>query len=45
MKLTTKSEYSILALLYLVRQSKDAFIKVDELARECDIPKNTLNCS
>ncbi len=42
MKLTTKSEYSILALLYLARQSKDAFIKVDEIARECDIPKKYL---
>ena len=30
MKLTTKSEYSILALLYIARQPKDKYVKVDE---------------
>ncbi len=42
MKLTTKSEYSILALLYLARQPKDQFVKVDEIAAACDVPKKYL---
>ncbi|MBL7214192.1 MAG: Rrf2 family transcriptional regulator [Phycisphaerae bacterium] len=42
MKLTTKSEYSILALLYLTRQTKDHFVKVDEIVAACDIPKKYL---
>lgn len=42
MKLTTKSEYSILALLYLARQSEDHFVKVDEIVAACDIPKKYL---
>ena len=42
MKLTTKSEYSILALLHLARQPKDSFVKVDEIAATCQIPKKYL---
>ena len=42
MKLTTKSEYSILALLYLTRQPKEHFVKVDEIVEACDIPKKYL---
>lgn len=42
MKLTTKSEYSILALLYIARQSKSKFVKVDEIVAACDIPKKYL---
>lgn len=42
MKLTTKSEYSILALLYLARQPKEQFVKVDEIVAACDIPKKYL---
>lgn len=42
MKLTTKSEYSILALLYLARQPKDHFVKVDEIVAACNIPKKYL---
>lgn len=42
MKLTTKSEYSILALLYIARQPQDAFVKVDEIVQECKIPKKYL---
>ena len=42
MKLTTKSEYSILALLYLARQPEDHFVKVDEIVAACDIPKKYL---
>ena len=42
MKLTTKSEYSILALLYIARQPKDKYVKVDEIVAACDIPKKYL---
>jgi len=42
MKLTTKSEYSILALLYIARQPKDKYVKVDEIAAACEIPKKYL---
>ena len=42
MKLTTKSEYSILALVYLARQPKGHFVKVDEIVKACDIPKKYL---
>ena len=42
MKLTTKSEYSILALLYMARQPKDKYVKVDEIVAACDIPKKYL---
>lgn len=42
MKLTTKSEYSILALLYIARQPIDVYVKVDEIATSCDIPKKYL---
>ena len=42
MKLTTKSEYSILALLYIARQSAEKYVKVDDIAEKCDIPKKYL---
>jgi Rrf2 family protein len=42
MKLTTKSEYSILALLYIARQPKDKYVKVDEIVVACEIPKKYL---
>lgn len=42
MKLTTKSEYSILALIYLARKSINTFVKVDEIVEKCDIPKKYL---
>jgi Rrf2 family protein len=42
MKLTTKSEYSILALIYMVRHEKKGFIKIDEICENCDIPKKYL---
>ena len=42
MKLTTKSEYSILAMLYIARQPKDQYVKVDEIVAACDIPKKYL---
>jgi len=42
MKLTTKSEYSILALIYMARHEKKGFIKIDEICEKCDIPKKYL---
>ena len=42
MKLTTKSEYSILALLYIARNEKRGFIKIDDICSECSISKKYL---
>ena len=42
MKLTTKSEYSILALIYIARNQNKGFIKIEEICLKCDIPKQYL---
>ena len=42
MKLTTKSEYSILALIYVARNNKDGFMKIDQICSKRDIPKKYL---
>ena len=42
MKLTTKSEYSILALIYMARNEKKGFIKIEEICSKCDIPEKYL---
>jgi len=42
MKLTTKSEYSVLALIYIARNEKKGFIKIEEICSKCDIPKKYL---
>ena len=42
MKLTTKSEYSILALIYMARNEKNGFMKIDQICSKCDIPKKYL---
>jgi len=42
MKLTTKSEYSILALIYMARNEKNGFMKIEEICSKCDIPKKYL---
>ena len=42
MKLTTKSEYSILALIYLARNQERGFIKIEEICSKCDISKKYL---
>jgi Rrf2 family protein len=42
MKLTTKSEYSILALIYIARNEKKGFIKIEEICGTCDISKKYL---
>jgi Rrf2 family cysteine metabolism transcriptional repressor len=42
MKLTTKSEYSILALIHIARNERRGFIKIEEICSKCDIPKKYL---
>lgn len=42
MKLTTKSEYSILALIYIARNKKNGFIKMEEICSKCNVPKKYL---
>jgi len=39
MKLTTKSEYSLLALIYITRNENKGFIKIEEICSKCDVPK------
>ncbi len=39
MKLTTKSEYSILALIYIARHQKKGFIKVEKICSHYGISK------
>jgi len=41
-KLTTKSEYTILALIYLARQPEGVWVKIEEICRQFDIPKKYL---
>ncbi len=42
MKLTTKSEYTILAMIYIARRGRGQFIKIDDICRDCGIPKKYL---
>jgi Rrf2 family cysteine metabolism transcriptional repressor len=42
MKLTTKSEYSILALIYMARNEQKGFIKIEEICSKYDIPEKYL---
>jgi Rrf2 family protein len=42
MRLTTKSEYSILALTFLARSEKRGFVKIEEICSHYDIPKKYL---
>ena len=42
MKLTTKSEYSILALIYMARKGNEGFVKIEEICSNCDLPKKYL---
>lgn len=42
MKLTTKSEYSILALIYMARHQEKGLIKIEQICSQCDIPKKYL---
>lgn len=42
MKLTTKSEYSLLALIYIARHERENFIKIEDICLKYDIPKKYL---
>ncbi|MBN1457782.1 MAG: Rrf2 family transcriptional regulator [Sedimentisphaerales bacterium] len=42
MRLTTKSEYSILALIYLTRNEKKGFVKIEDICCKYDISKKYL---
>ena len=42
MKLTTKSEYAILALIYLARNSADEYVRIERICKEYDISKKYL---
>jgi len=42
MKLTTKSEYSILGLIYIARQKNKKFVKLEEICSKHDISKKYL---
>ncbi|NQT22151.1 MAG: Rrf2 family transcriptional regulator [Candidatus Omnitrophica bacterium] len=42
MKLTTKSEYSILALIYIARHGEKDFAKIDDICSKYNIPKKYL---
>lgn len=42
MKLTTKSEYLLLALIYMARHDGDKFIRIEDICIEYRIPKKYL---
>lgn len=42
MRLTTKSEYALLALVYLARQPEMTYVRVETIAREQGIPPQYL---
>jgi len=42
MKLTTKSEYSLLALIYIARNGKDRFVKIEDICDQYAISKKYL---
>jgi len=42
MKLTTRSEYALLALVYLARQQSDEFISIETIAKAQGIPPKFL---
>ena len=42
MRLTTKSEYAILALIFLARKEGQGFVKIEEICTCYDIPKKYL---
>ena len=42
MKLTTKSEYALLALIYIARRGNDCFVKIEDICRQYGISKKYL---
>jgi Rrf2 family protein len=42
MRLTTKSEYSLLALIYIARHGKKGYVKIEDICKEYGISKKYL---
>ncbi|MCX8044781.1 MAG: Rrf2 family transcriptional regulator [Desulfobacterota bacterium] len=42
MKLTTKSEYSLLALIYIARHEKKGYIRIEDICQHYALPKKYL---
>ncbi len=42
MKLTTKSEYSILALIYMARKEKQGYVKIEDICEKYQMPQKYL---
>lgn len=42
MKLTTKTEYLLLSLIYIARYGNDNFVKIEDICAKYDIPKKYL---
>ena len=42
MKLTTKSEYALLALIYIARKNDSGYVKIEEIRKEYDLSKKYL---
>lgn len=42
MKLTTRSEYSLLALIYIARHQKQGYVKIEDICNEYQLPKKYL---
>ncbi|QRN84654.1 Rrf2 family transcriptional regulator [Clostridia bacterium] len=42
MKLSTKSEYAILAMIYLARQQEKGYVKISDICKHYSIPKKYL---
>jgi Rrf2 family protein len=42
MKLTTKSEYTLLALIYMARHQAKGFVKIEDICQKYNIPKKYL---
>ena len=41
-KLTTKSEYSLLAMIYIARHERDGFTKIEDICSEYGLPRKFL---
>jgi Rrf2 family cysteine metabolism transcriptional repressor len=42
MRLTTKSEYSLLALIYIARHTKKGYVKIEEICSKYQLPRKYL---
>lgn len=42
MRLTTKSEYSLLALIHIARHGKKGFVRIEDICKEYSLPKKYL---